>query len=428
VYSTYLGGSALDYGTAIAVDSSGSAYVTGVVTSDDFPLASPMDATLGSHAVDDVFVSKLNPAGSALVYSTYLGGGSADDPYAIALDQANNVYITGRTNSSDFPLMNPIQTTRFAFDMFAAEINAAGSALVFSTFIGGNGSDSGRGIAVDTLGNIHVAGEGTSTDFPTVRALQAANGGGAVAQDGLVLLLGVATPLTGPTITAASDNLIADGPLEPGGWFSVWGSDLSDGTRIWGSGDFGGSNTLPTDLDGVEVWVNGAPVPVYYISPGQVNAQAPANISDTVSVQLFRLGLGSNIISAQVVQIQPSVYSYQASGKKYAAALFTDYSLMGDPGVVPGTHKAKAGDVIQLYCAGLGPAPSGTTIDSPVPITGVGISIGNTGATVQYAGLVAAGQYQVNFIVPQLADGEYPITVSISGKTSPSDVLFEIGH
>ena len=77
MYSTYLGGSATDYGTAIAVDSSGSAYVTGIVTSDDFPLANPIDATLGSHAVDDVFVTKFNPSGSGLVYSTYLGGGSA---------------------------------------------------------------------------------------------------------------------------------------------------------------------------------------------------------------------------------------------------------------------------------------------------------------------------------------------------------------
>ena len=76
--------------------------------------------------MDDAFVTKFNPSGSALVYSTYLGGGSADAPYALALDQAGNVYVTGRTNSSDFPLTNPLQTTRTAFDMFVTEINAAG--------------------------------------------------------------------------------------------------------------------------------------------------------------------------------------------------------------------------------------------------------------------------------------------------------------
>jgi hypothetical protein len=129
--------------------------------------------------VDDVFVTKFNPAGSALVYSTYIGGGSGDDAYAIALDQAGNAYITGRTNSSDFPLVNPIQITRVAFDMFVTEINSAGSALLFSTFLGGSASESGRGIAVDSLGNIHIAGQTTSTDFPTLKAVQMTSGGGA---------------------------------------------------------------------------------------------------------------------------------------------------------------------------------------------------------------------------------------------------------
>ena len=428
VYSTYLGGSGTDFGTAIAVDSSGSAYVTGNVASEDFPLVNPIQNKLSSHAVDDVFVSKFNPSGSALVYSTYLGGGSEDAPYALAIDQAGNVYITGRTNSSDFPLTNAIQTTRFAFDMFVTEIDASGSTTLFSTFIGGKGSESGRGIAVDQLGNIHVAGEGTSTDFPVVNPIQGASGGGAAPQDGLILMLGTATPVSGPAITIVSDNLIDGGPVEPGGWFYVKGSDLSDVTRIWGGSDFSDPNTLPTNLNGVEVWVNGAPVPVYFISPGQVNAQAPSNISGSITVQVFRLGLGSNILTAPVANVQPSIYNYIVGGKSYAAALFVDYTLMGDPAVTPGTHKAKPGDVIQLYCAGLGPAPSGNAITSPLPVDGVGITIGNTAAIVSYAALVAPGQYQVNFTVPQIADGEYPITVSVLGKTSPPNVLFEIGQ
>jgi len=188
VYSTYLGGTGTDYGTAIAVDSSGNAYVAGVVGSADFPVVSAMQAHLAG--ADDAFVTKFNPAGSALVYSTYLGGGSEDQAYGLAIDPAGNAYVTGRTNSSDFPLTNAIQATRFAFDMFLTELNAAGTTRLFSTFLGGTGSESGRGIAVDFLGNIHVAGEGTSTDFPVLNAIQPANGGGAVSQDALVLLLG----------------------------------------------------------------------------------------------------------------------------------------------------------------------------------------------------------------------------------------------
>jgi uncharacterized protein (TIGR03437 family) len=428
VYSTYLGGSGTDYGTAIAVDASGSAYVTGIVTSDDFPTVNAIDSTLGSHAVDDAFVTKFNPSGSALVYSTYLGGGSADDPYALALDPAGNVYITGRTNSSDFPLTNPIQITRTAFDMFVTEINAAGTARLFSTFIGGSGSESGRGIAVDHLGNIHIAGEGTSTDFPILKALQGTSGGGTASQDALVLLLGDTPPSNGPTITTVSDNLIDGGPVVPGGWFYVKGKDLAEVTRIWGGSDFADPNTLPTNLNGLQVLVNGVPVPVYLISPGQVNAQAPSNLGATISVQVVRLGLPSNTLTVAVAQIQPSLYFYQVSSKNYAAALFQDYSIMGDPALVPGTRKAKPGDIIQLYAAGLGPSPSGGAITAPVPITGVGITIGTTGAQVLAAALVAPGQFQVNFIVPQLPDGEYQIFATTAGKTSQPNVLFEIAQ
>jgi uncharacterized protein (TIGR03437 family) len=138
--------------------------------------------------------------------------------------------------------------------------------------------------------------------------------------------------------------------------------------------------------------------------------------------------LGSNILTAPVQQVQPSLYFYQVNSKNYAAALFQDYSLMGDPAIVPGTHKARVGDIIQLYAAGLGPSISGSVLTAPVPITGVSVKVGTADATVIAAALVAPGQYQVNLVVPQLADGEYTITVSAAGKTSPANVLFEIGQ
>jgi len=182
VYSTYLGGSGNDQGLGIAVDASGNAYVTGLTGSLNFPTANPLQA--GNGGGYDAFVAKLNAAGSALVYSTYLGGSDYDQAFGIAVDASGNAYVTGETSSLDFPTANAIQ----AFfrgglsDAFVAKLNAAGSALVYSTYLGGNSDlgssvDRGSGIAVDALGNAYVTGLTTSPSFPTVNPFQAANGG-----------------------------------------------------------------------------------------------------------------------------------------------------------------------------------------------------------------------------------------------------------
>jgi hypothetical protein len=168
-YSTYLGGSGIDVGEGIAVDAAGDAYVTGITNSSDFPLASrPIQSRFGGGS-QDAFVAKLNAAGSALVYSTYLGGSGNDYALGIAVDAAGNAYVTGFTNSPDLPLAgNPLQS-RYAGgvqDAFVAKLNATGSALAYSTYLGGSGEDSGSGIAVDAAGNAYVTGSTGSTDFP----------------------------------------------------------------------------------------------------------------------------------------------------------------------------------------------------------------------------------------------------------------------
>jgi hypothetical protein len=184
VYSTYLGGSSYDYGGGVAVDSSGKAYVTGYTLSADFPTANPFQATCdgcnASEYIGDAFVAKLNAAGSALVYSTYLGGSSDDKAYGIAVDSSANAYVTGYTYSTDFPTANPFQATcdncsATTGDAFVAKLNSAGSALVYSTYLGGSGDDEGYGIAVDRTGDAYVTGSTYSTDFPTANPLQATN-------------------------------------------------------------------------------------------------------------------------------------------------------------------------------------------------------------------------------------------------------------
>jgi hypothetical protein len=184
VYSTYLGGSDVDQGYGIAVDASGNAYVTGNTESTGFPTQNPLQASL--HGYRDAFVTKLNAAGSALVYSSYLGGGSAyDQGNAIAVDASGNAYVTGYTQSTDFPTHNPVQHPNYGphdygiGDAFVTKLNAAGSALIYSSYLGGNSGDVGTGIAVDASSNVYVTGY-TASDhyFPTQKPLKASNRGG----------------------------------------------------------------------------------------------------------------------------------------------------------------------------------------------------------------------------------------------------------
>jgi beta-propeller repeat-containing protein/ASPM-SPD-2-Hydin domain-containing protein/HYDIN/CFA65/VesB family protein len=178
IYSTYLGGSDYDIGDGIAVDSSGNAYVTGTTASTNFPTVNPLQPAKGGGA--DVFVAALNPAGSALVYSTYLGGSGDEQGLGIAVDSAGNAYVTGNTTSTNFPTMNPLQPAFGGgfYDAFVAELNAAGSALVYSTYLGGSNEDQGFSIAVDGSGEVYVTGMTYSTNFPSKNALQASNAGG----------------------------------------------------------------------------------------------------------------------------------------------------------------------------------------------------------------------------------------------------------
>jgi hypothetical protein len=179
VYSTYLGGSGGESGSGIAADSAGNAYVTGATHSTDFPTTAPFQANCDncSNIADDVFVAKFNPAGSALVYSTYLGGSADDEGEAIAVDTAGNAYVTGETLSTNFPTANPIQANcdncvDLQYDAFVAKFNPAGSALVYSTYLGGSSWDNGTAIAVGAAGDAYVTGWTSSEDFPTVNPFQ----------------------------------------------------------------------------------------------------------------------------------------------------------------------------------------------------------------------------------------------------------------
>ena len=179
IYSTYQGGSLDDMGMGIAVDSSGNAFVSGYTASPDFPATSgALQANYGG-GDHSGFVAKFNSGGAQIGYSTFLGGSSDDYAYAVAVDSAGDAYVTGATNSVNFPTVNAFQPNYAGglcavapnafpcYDAFVAKLNLAGSALIFSTYLGGTGSDYGYAIALDSSSNAYITGYTTSTNLPT---------------------------------------------------------------------------------------------------------------------------------------------------------------------------------------------------------------------------------------------------------------------
>jgi hypothetical protein len=163
------------------MDGTGNVYVIGTTSSPDFPTHNPLQphyrdvvcGDLGLHCAD-VFVAKLQPNGRTLLWSTYLGGSHRDAGGGITLDRASNVYLTGDTYSADFPLTNAWDSTFESYqDAFVAKLNASGTGLIYSTYLGGGSGEEGRSIAVDSSGNAYITGHTRSSDFPLKQAVQA---------------------------------------------------------------------------------------------------------------------------------------------------------------------------------------------------------------------------------------------------------------
>ena len=176
-YATYMGGTGLGAVTGIALDSSGDLYAAGWTEALNFPIMVAEQAVNAGGV--DAFIVKLNPAGNALLYATYIGGKGDDRAAAIAVDGSGQAYVTGSTASLNFPLVSPVRATRGgAKTAFALKLNAAGNTLLYSTYLGGTNYEVGTAIAVDATGNAYIAGDTQSTNFPVVGAFQAAFGGG----------------------------------------------------------------------------------------------------------------------------------------------------------------------------------------------------------------------------------------------------------
>ncbi|MBP6822239.1 MAG: SBBP repeat-containing protein [Acidobacteria bacterium] len=381
IYSTYLGGELSqttgrdeEAGYGIAVDALQNAYITGFTTSPGFPTVGAIQPDFAG--VEDAFVAKINAAGSALVYSTFLGGDRAEEARAVALDPIGNAYITGYTFSLNFPIVNALQRTYGgSVDAFVTKINATGSAIIYSTFLGGSGTENTGlvaditpvgGIAVDILGNAYITGKTESQNFPVVRALQ-------------------------PTLRGNNDAFIAK--IDPAGSELIYSTYL--GSTFTDNNGF--------DERGLDIAVD---------SSGSVYVTGQVLKNDFPTVMPAQADYGGGLSDAFVVKISAPDIVTTAT---VSAASFTSGSVAPE-------------EIVATFGANLA---SGTEIASTTPLPtsllGTSVKVKDHLNVELPAPLFFVSPGQINFqIPPGLATGKATITVTnAQNMTVGATVLIE---
>ncbi len=226
-----------------------------------------------------------------------------------------------------------------------------------------------------------------------------------------------------PALNTAESTLNAasfDRGIVPGSWASLFGVNLSHSERGWTKADFNGS-TLPTSLDGVSVKIAGQPAPVAYVSPGQINVQVPSPLKPGwVTVEVVNNGVSAGTVLTWLTDYAPGAFTFRQQGTKFATATSAEGALL-----TPG-HPCRPGDVIVLYATGVAPAQSGSLIPTPRAIGNVEVRIGGQPATIQYAGLIEPGVFQINAVVPDVAGGNQAVHVVSSAMTSPDGIFLPV--
>jgi uncharacterized protein (TIGR03437 family) len=435
-YLTYLEATGVGFGdfpNDVVADSQGNAYIGGYTNSPTFPVTTGAYQTPcalnGAGLCHAAFVTKLNPTGTGLVWSALVE--PADFFSSIQLDTKGNVYVAGDVPGSDpFVLVNPVQPGLNNGGCFVAELDPTGSTLLFSSLI--QGGFTLRGLAVDALGSIYVASYTYDTTLPTTPgAFQTAlkNPGTGNSYDGFIAKISLSTP--SPTITEVA-NAEGEAPaIAPNTWVLIKGSNLANAgdSRIWLGSDFL-NGQMPTQLDGVSVTMNDENAYVYYISPVQVNVLTPPDLAPgPVTVKVASGGTTSAAFTAQAQPLSPSFFIF-AGG--YVIGSHLNGTLLGPTSLYPGSSTpAQPGELVVLYANGFGPTsvpvvPGSSTQSGMLPTLPV-IQIGGINAAVQFAGLVARGEYQFNVYVPSSApNGDNPITAQYNGLSTQAGAVITV--
>ena len=446
MYSTFLGGVADETGLGIAVDAQGNAYVTGQTLSTNFPVTQGVFqrthagsggiSTLGS---GDAFIAKINPTGSALVYSTFLGGSADDGAKAIALDASGRAYVVGTTNSANFPVTSDALQPAFAGaagmpgrvpgDGFVARLKADGTGLDYASYHGGSGDDLALGVAVDSRNAAYIVGATVSGNlrtttgvvqpafrgpgpeprrFPIGDAFYAKIGG-----------IGETTPAPGGRVTAVVHAATFQTKVSPGCVISIFFDGVEPAAAT------AQSVPLPTDLAGTQVLVNGAPIPLFGVFPPQrqINAQLPYLAPGPATVAL-RVG---TVTTAQfnitVLATAPGIVVFGAN-----RAVVVNQNGAVNTSDTPAPPRS----VVTAYMTGQGTVSGFATAGAASPADPLALPtalssarIGTVEARIAFIGLTpgGVGLLQANIEVPDLPPGDYPVTITIGAETSNAPVM-----
>ncbi len=479
LFVTYFGGSGDDVGMHLALDPAGNPYVTGLTVSADL-----MPASLGSNpsalqagysgSGAGFYLLELNPAGNSALYFTYLGSGLGVFPAefntamggGIGLDGAGSVYVLGLANSAGIPVVQPALQPKLAggLDCFLIRANLAPPAVPVISSLSPASVTAGRAafnLTVNGSNFVNTSvvqwnGSARPTTFVSSTQLTAAIAAADVAAAGTAQVTVVTPSPGGGTSNALSFSIAAAPPgnqpvissvvngasYRPGiaaaSWVTIYGSNLANTSpgRTWRTDEIVNGN-LPTSLDGVSVTINGKAAYVYYISPGQINVQAPSDSAQgPVNVVVRNNGASSAAATAQLQPFSPAFFQY--TGTRYAIATrYPDNALIANPSSVPGAVGAKPGDVLILWGTGFGATdpetPAGVVVSgAAVTRTAPSITVGGAGVTVLGAALSpgSAGLYQVAIQLPSsLPTGDVAVQATVGNFQSPASVnIFVSGN
>jgi len=387
------------------------------------------------------FLTKLSPDGASIAFSTLLNGHVSLSPFAtfasepgpfltqnwisaVALDAAGNPTVVGGTRSNDFPTASPVQNANAGgAAAFVTAIASDGSRLISSTYLGGSVDDGALAVAIDAQGSTVVAGQTWSLDFPVPGGVQAPAGLG---EAFVVKFASAASPVITEVVNGASFQP----GISTGSWVTIRGTNLANTNpgRVWRDAEIVGGK-LPTELDGVSVTINGKPAFVYYISPTQINVQAPIDTaSGTVNVVVTNNGAVSAPAPAHLNSLAPAFFLWPDT-KTAVTTRGPEYSHIGDPSLTPGAVPAHAGDIVILWGTGFGPTfpdtPAGTVVIPnflvPVVVAPVTVTVGGQRAELISAVLTpfSAGLYQIAIQLPAtLPTGAVEVLATTTGGIS----------